>query len=216
MAAVVSYLIPAIGNAQARSACIYTTCVPAIPFGNTDMLQIYGAILSSTAGGGGGSVSEVTVTTGNVGGFTAKPQVTVTADGTYGAGVNVGGIKTFTASRTGQRSGMITDVTLYDPSGANAALIIDIWAASPTGTFVNGTATGLNSPDKYLGSVSISASDYVKNGTVSRAYINGINLSYYSQSATLLYATVQTTPGGSGATFGVGTSVVISFGILRD
>jgi hypothetical protein len=201
-------------SGQLRSACGYSTCTPQIGFNNTDLLQIYGAILTTSTGG----TSTVTISsgtiTGNVGGYTAKPQSTLTADGTYAtAALNIGGVQSFTASRTNQRSGLINDMTIWDPSGANAALVIDIYASAPTGTFVNNTIQVLTDPAAYLGSISVATVDWIKTGPVSRVNITNLGIPYYSQSATLLYYTVQTT---ATATFGANTTLTFGFGILQD
>lgn len=196
-------------KAQLRNTCTYSTCVPAIGFNNTDLMQIYGAVLRASSGSGSISVISGTV---NAGGFTAKPQSTLTADGSYTAGLNIGGIRTFTASRTGQRSGLINDVTIWDPSNAKPPIVVDIWAASPTGTFTNMAIQVMTSPLFYLGSFTVSASDYVTTGSVARVNKVGLDIAYFSQSAELLYYTVQAT----GAVSFTNKTLYFSFGVLQD
>lgn len=228
-------------NAQS-SACIYTTCVPQIPITNTGDLQIYGAILgtsrntSVTVLGGtvaisgtvpvtgtvtanvsgtvSASISNTVTVTGNVGGYTAKPQSTLSADGLYAAGDNVGGLKSFTAFRTGQNSGVLLDVTVWDTQTQNANLTIDFYLASPSGTFTNNAPQVMSDPVKYLGSVNITSSDYITTGSISRASVTGVNLPIVTAAGvTTVYYTVVTS---STPTYGSNQTVYFSFGILQD
>lgn len=216
-----------------RSVCGYSTCVPGIPFTNTDLMQIYGALVSTSCCSSGGATSVIVTNTvpvqvvntltvintvtvaGNVGGYTAKPQVTLTADGTIASGKNIGGILTFTATRSAQRSGLINDITIFDPFNAKASLIIDIWNASPSGTFTSGSAQVISasSASLYIGSIVVGSGDYLTTGSMARANITGLGLAFYSAAGGVLYFTVQTS---ADVTFGVNETLTFSYGILQD
>lgn len=211
---------PAVGsNSTLTTPCNYTLCSP---FQNSDLQKVYQAIMVNGSGGGSvtGTVSVncntcTSTVAGNVGGYTAKVQSTLTIDGTVLSGKNIGGIITFTPSRNGQRSGIINDITIFDPDNAKASLVIDIWSSSPLGTFTSGSTQVISgsSSNYYVGSISISSGDYITTGSMARANITGLGISFYSAAGGSLYFTVQTT---ADATFGVNEKITFSYGILQD
>lgn len=154
---------------------------------------------------------------GAVGGKTSKVQVTPTVSNAvaYTALDNVGGIMTIAlALRTNNGTGILQDLTIWDKDNQKAAYTIDIWNASPSGTYTDNAAEVIAGDQaKYLGTILVAAGDYTTTGAVARANIKGIGMALLGASTTSLFATVQTT---GTPTFTSTSGLVFSFGILQD
>lgn len=131
----------------------------------------------------------------NVGGFTKKVSNPVTTNTvTYNSGDNMGGILTFTnAIRTSSSTGIVNDWHFYSTETQTFTAVIDLWAASPTGTFTNNSAQVLNDPTNWLGSFSVGASDWVTTGTVATASLKGLSISVYAATGTNIFGTIKLT-----------------------
>lgn len=207
------------------SACIYSTCVPSIPFTNTDLLQIYGAVLTNTAGGGGGGTSTVvisggTITTGNVGGFTSKVQSTISVSGSsYDANICVGGVQTATFVRTAAGTAVINDLTVFDPSNQKQSLVIDFWNTNPStesgSNFANGATTTFANTNYigYLGSITINTGDYITSNGKARATITGLSLTVSGNATRQVFYTIT---GSNTSPVTYTQNLYLTFGILQD
>ena len=221
-----AFLLLGLGLTGQTSACDYSTCVPLADFGNLDNFQIYGAILSLRNGStvvttGTVSVANTVTMTGNVGGFSAKISSTVNVDGINSASTCVGTIQSFSnCIRPGQKTAILHDLEVYDPYSQSGDFTIDIWSALPTGTFVQNGTYLLNANDHaiYMGSVSVSASDYKTLGGIGRASVSNINLvvavpvGSVVSGSTIYYTIVL----NNSVNYGAGGHIFINAGFLQD
>lgn len=189
------------GMAQAQtSACSYSTCIPLAPFTYLDNFQIYGAILASR-GSSTVNIAGTATVTGNVGGFSKRVTHLIDVSGTYTPGLNVGGVRQFTAvTRAGQTTATMHDFEIFDMGGQSSNLIVDFYKASPTGTFVNGQPSVLNDFTNYIGSISVLSTDYVLSGGTSRLCLTNVDMKVENALSGSLFFTVTITAGG-GATY---------------
>lgn len=166
---------------------------------------------STTAIGAGeahlGEVSGKVVRTSNT--------ITTTNGTAYASGDNIGGIVTVTgALRISGGNGFISMIDIWDKQAQNAAITIDFWDASPSGTYTNDAAQVIVGDDgKHLGSVSIAAGDYVSTGVASRACIKNINLPIVGNASTSIYATMVTT---GTPTYTSTSSLILKLGIIQN
>jgi hypothetical protein len=195
------------------SACQYSTCVPVVNFDKTDLLQIYGAILTGATNG--------TIVSGNVGGFSTKHTVTLTTDGLYASGDCVGGkIQAADIMRPGKATAVLQDIEIWDNSNQKAPLLIDFWFSTPGGTFTDNAPSAPAGADVtyYLGTVQVTAANYITTGTVARATLTGLGLVLRGGSAAgttrTFYITITTT---GTPTYGANnSSLYLKLGILLD
>lgn len=210
----------ATGKALAQTptvSCSYTTCVP---FSNTNDKQIYSAILSviNAINNSTASTGTVNVSGGNVGGFTAKKTTAVTTNTVaYQSGDNFGGIIPVPlAVRNSSGTAILNDIVIWSTESQAPSITIDIWSASPTGTFTNNSAQVINDVTNYLGSINVSASDYVTLGTISRATISGIGLAVFASSGQNIYSTIVATGSGSPVWISSTNGFTVKYGLLQD
>ncbi len=154
---------------------------------------------------------------GNVGGFTTKIYTTITTSTvTYTAGDNLGGIITVTnALRTTAGTGALTDLQIWSTETQSLACTVDIWSASPSGSFVNNTAQVITGDQAvWLGSVTFAASDYITTGTIVRAHLKNLNIPISGQAARSIFLTIV----GSGAPAWTGgtSGFYLTAGFKRD
>lgn len=165
------------------SVCSYTTCVPGIPFANTDNLQVYAAILASRSGTAVISSGSVVVTntvnvTGRVGGYSTKKQYTLpTSTVAYSAGDCVGGdISIENLRRASGLPFVVYEVAFFDSSGHTPDLNVT-FLTFPYSTNVDNSPTQFTADQlKYLGDVSILSSDWVVTGTTSRVVFRYVGI----------------------------------------
>lgn len=210
---IVLALIAAIVTRAQSSACQFTTCVPVVKFTNSDLLQIYGAILGT---GGGAGTSTVYVSNGNVGGWTTKHTVSIPLDGTYTTGVCMGGSVTAVNlfRPVGNPTGVLNDIIIYDPNNQKVPLTIDFFMAPPEGTYTDKANTVINDPTNYIGTIQVSASDYLTIGSIARATVTGTGLtvrSVFGPNVRNLYMVV--TAQGTGTYAG---NLIVKLGVLLD
>lgn len=132
----------------------------------------------------------------NVGGFTKKIINTITTNTvTYSSGDNIGGIGTITnAARTTAGTGTLLDIQIWSTESQTFACTVDIWSASPSGTYTNNGAEAITGDQAtWLGSISVSGSDFITTGTIARAHIKNVNLDFGGQAAKNLFFTIVTT-----------------------
>lgn len=214
---------PAFGQS---SVCQFSTCVPGIPFTNTDNMQVYGAILAGNRGTGTVVVSSGTIVvssgtiTGNFGGYNAKVSTTVSVDGVYSIGDNVGTVQTVSnCFRVGQTTGVLNDLELWDDQLQKAGLVIDLWTTTPTGTFVNNGVQVINTSNMgfYLGSVVVNPSDYILYGNIYRVSISGIGIILKSGLVAGTERNVYFTVSTSGTpNYGSNQKIYVRFGVTQD
>lgn len=154
----------------------------------------------------------------NVGGFTKKILNTVTTNAiAYSIGDNIGGINTITnASRTNAGTGTLTDIIVWSKEAQTFNATIDFWSASPgAGSYVNNAAqTIVGDEAVWLGSATLSTTDFITTGTISRAHLKNLNITLGNQAARNIFFTIVTT---SAPTWAVGTTgVVIVTGVEQD
>lgn len=144
-------------------------------------------------------VNVISLTEGNVGGFTSVvSQAVLTSTSAYAANDNIGGIQTINnafRSNSGTSTAIIQSLSIWDPDGQAAPLVVDFWMSSPTnGTYTNDATQDITGDQGvWLGSVSISTGDYLELGTVFRATITGIGIPAVGASGSSIYATIYTT-----------------------
>lgn len=136
----------------------------------------------------------------NVGGFTKKIINTITTNTVaYSSGFNIGGINTITgASRTNAGTGSLLDLQIWSTETQTFNCTVDIWSASPSGTYTNNSAQRVNGDQAiWLGSISVAGTDFVSVGTgtagITRAHIKNVNLDFGGQAAKNLFFTIVTT-----------------------
>lgn len=151
--------------ANSQNASSYTTTTSQMRFNNTDLLQIYGAMLG-TYGSSTVSATDIHV----------KQNVTcVTTTGAYSVGECLGASasNTFTAVRSSSGTAVLNEILVADSSNQKGAIMVYFFNAAPTGT-VTDNGTFQMSPDdlknKLLGQYQILSSDYTTSGRYAVAH----------------------------------------------
>jgi hypothetical protein len=155
---------------------------------------------------------------GQVGGtYSVIPNTITTSTTSYSDGDNIGGIVTVSeAFRITAGSAEITDITVWDKANQKPTITIDFWNASPTsGTYTDNAAEVIvGDHGKWLGSVTISSSDYVTTGAVGRASIKNTGLIVSSAATRNLFFTITTS---STPTYSSGTTgLLVYLGIKQN
>lgn len=154
---------------------------------------------------------------GQVGGDSDKISNTiVTTNGSaYTAEDNIGGINTITnALRTSGGTEVLIDVLIWDKDDQKAALQIDYWDASPSGTYTNDAGQVIAGDSaKWLGTVEIAAGDYKTTGAVAKASIKNIGLVLKGDASRDIFFTIKTT---ETPTYTSTSGLIVSHGLLQD
>lgn len=153
---------------------------------------------------------------GEVGGKVVRTTSNITTSATaYSSGDNIGGIVTVTgALRISGGNGFINAIEIWDIAAQSAAITIDFWDASPSGTYTNDAAQVIAGDSaKWLGSVSIASGDYVATGVVSRATLKGLNIPIVGNASTSIFMTLVTT---GTPTYGTIAGLFVKLGIIQN
>jgi len=153
---------------------------------------------------------------GNTGGFTDKIAITpTTSAGAYTANDNIGGIITLTnALRVSGGTGILHNIDLWALNNQKPNLYIDLWDASPRGTYTNDTGQVIaGDHDKHLGFIEIEAADWKDTGVISRVSKTNLGLILKGVSSKDIYMTIQDK---TGANFGSAAGLFGNVGILQD
>lgn len=193
-------------KAQADS-CFWPTC---FPFVNTDLQQIFVTLKRNAATSSSVTISDTinikssdtlntNVLDGNIGGFTSiVSQAVLTSTTAYSANDNIGGVQTINnafRNNSGTATAIIQSVSIWDPDGQGAPLVIDFWMSTPTnGTYTNNSTQDCTGDQSvWLGSVTVSSGDYLELGTQFRATISGVGIPAVGASGSSIFATIYTT-----------------------
>jgi hypothetical protein len=141
--------------------------------------------------------------------------VTTTNGSAYASGDNIGGILTISnALITSGGTAFINTIELWDVAAQSAAITIDFWDASPSGTYTNDAAQVIaGDQGKWLGSYSIASGDYVATGAVSRVTAKGLNIPIAGNASTNIFATLVTT---GTPTYTSASGLVLKLGIIQN
>jgi hypothetical protein len=154
---------------------------------------------------------------GAIGGNTDKISNTIitTNSSAYTAEDNVGGINTIAnALRVSGGTEILMDVLIWDKDKQDAALQLDYWDASPSGTYTNDAGQVIaGDSGKWLGTVEILASDYKDTGAVGKASIKNIGLSLKGNGSRNIFFTIKTT---GTPTYTSTSGLIIKHGFLQD
>ncbi len=195
---------------------IITGTVPVRVINTVTVTGTVTAIASGTQ-----AVTGTVSATGNVGGYTGKITNAITTNTVaYSNGDNVGGIITVPlAVRNASGTAIYNDISLYSTESQTPALVVDVWSASPTGTFTNNSPQVVNDATNWLGNITISSSDYVltSGGTVARACIKGIALATFGDGSKNIFLTIAITSATGAPTWTASTTgMTIKSGLLQD
>lgn len=154
---------------------------------------------------------------GEVGGktFVVAPAITVTA-GAYHAGDNIGGILTLTAAaRVAAIGTTLTRLSVLDAANQKAQLELLFFSANPAAsTFTDNAAPVIHANDvaKFVGRITVYASDYLVVGAKAVACIANIGLAMIP-AATSLFCVILT-PGTP--TYAATSDLGISMAFYQD
>jgi hypothetical protein len=162
-------------------------------------------------------VSGLTISGGNVGGFTTViKDVAAVTIGAYSAGNAVGAKRTLAnAVRSSGGTGILQSITILDRANQKAAMTLFIFDADPTNATITDKVAFVFGIDdlKVIAQVSIASSDYVTTNTKALALISGLQIPLKAASGTTLYAVLVTT---GTPTYAATDNVQVEFGIMQD
>lgn len=164
-----------------------------------------------------GNEMQVDIVDGSTGGYTDKISNTITTTnaGAYTAEDNIGGINTITnALRVSGGTEILMDILIWDKDDQKAALQIDYWDASPSGTYTNDSGQVIAGDSaKWLGTVEITASDYKTTGAVGKAALKNLGVVLKGNASRNIFFTIKTT---GTPTYTSTSGLIIKHGFLQD
>jgi hypothetical protein len=176
----------------------------------TDTRNYEQILLAALVAGGEAHIGEVG---GNT--FVVAPAITVTA-GAYHANDDVGGVLTLAnAARVSGKGTTLTRVSILDAANQKAQLEMLFFGATPAdSTFTDNAAPVIHANDvaKFVGRVTVYASDYLVVGAKAVACIANIGLAMIPAATSLFYVIL--TPGTP--TYAATGDLGISLAFYRD
>lgn len=203
---------PLDGNVTLLKKILWT--LNASTYGVTDAGELNTYVASNPSGGG----SLATRVGGFTGGSVYSP---ASGGGAYNGGDAIGvDTPLLSVLRSGVCTGVLQSIVVVDRDNQKAPIDFLFYGAAPTTSAVNNSAFAINAADvsKFLGKVSLAASDYTTIGTVAVASLVGVGLALQSNLLTGLAAgTVWVVPVTSGTpTYATPNALTFRFTFLQD
>lgn len=154
---------------------------------------------------------------GSMGGNSDKitNTITTTNASAYTAEDNIGGINTIAnVLRVSGGTEILMDILIWDKDDQKAALQIDYWDASPSGTYTNDAGQVIAGDSaKWLGTVEVSASDYKTTGAVAKAVLTNLGVVLKGNGSRNIFFTIKTT---DTPTYTSTSGLIVKHGVLQD
>lgn len=154
---------------------------------------------------------------GSMGGNSDKitNTITTTNASAYTAEDNIGGINTIAnVLRVSGGTEILMDILIWDKDDQKAALQIDYWDASPSGTYTNDAGQVIvGDSAKWLGTVEVVAGDYKTTGAVAKAVLTNLGVVLKGNGSRNIFFTIKTT---DTPTYTSTSGLVVKHGVLQD